>query len=44
MNFECPLDVFAHYLKYPTEFTAWLKAQGYFGEPEAVKNWKRWRR
>lgn len=30
-TFECPLDISAHYLKYPPEFTVWLKAQGYQG-------------
>lgn len=31
MKFECPLDITAHYLKYPPAFVAWLKERGYTG-------------
>ena len=30
-KFECPLDIFVYYLKYPPELVAWLKKQGYQG-------------
>jgi hypothetical protein len=35
MKFDCPLDIFAHYLKYPTSFTAYLKSNGYLGYVDA---------
>lgn len=31
MKWECPLDITAHYLKYPPTFVAYLKSRGYFG-------------
>jgi hypothetical protein len=30
-KFECPLDITAHYLKYPKWFVDYLKSLGYYG-------------